>query len=183
MYFYPMYVDDALIRTIAPSKQDRAVYRHAAAAHQRHDAPPDATPRESRRTRKNCSTSMRAAHPESRAPHDVHHRLPRRDRRAVRRDWSSSSTKQRFQHAGVFTYSYEADTPSAKLPDHIDDAVKEARRERVMAAQQEVAFAYNESQVGKTLDVLLDMPVEGRTRRLDRPQLGRRSRRRRRRVS
>ncbi|MBL9094052.1 MAG: 30S ribosomal protein S12 methylthiotransferase RimO, partial [Planctomycetaceae bacterium] len=69
--------------------------------------------------------------------------------------------KHRFQHVGVFTYSYEGDTPSAKLPDHIDDTVKEARRERVMAAQQEVAWAYNESLIGKTLDVLLDMPVEG----------------------
>ncbi len=36
--------------------------------------------------------------------------------------WSQFVQKHRFQHVGVFTYSYEADTPSAKLPDHIDDA-------------------------------------------------------------
>ena len=32
------------------------------------------------------------------------------------------------------------------------------RRDRVMAAQQEIAFAFNESLVGRTLDVLVDAP-------------------------
>ena len=68
---------------------------------------------------------------------------------------------QKFTRAGVFTYSYEADTPSARIPDHIDDAVKEARRERLMTVQQANAFAYNEAQVGRTTTVLLDVPVEG----------------------
>lgn len=69
--------------------------------------------------------------------------------------------EQKFRHAGVFTYSYEADTPSAKLPDHIDEETKNGRRERVMAAQQEVVLQYTKSQIGKKLDVLLDIPVEG----------------------
>jgi ribosomal protein S12 methylthiotransferase len=68
---------------------------------------------------------------------------------------------RKFARAGVFTYSYEGDTPSAKIPDHIDEATKEDRRERLMGVQQANAFAYNESQVGRTLDVLLDVPVEG----------------------
>ena len=67
----------------------------------------------------------------------------------------------RFERAGVFTYSFEADTPSARLPDHLPEDVKEARRERLMAAQQQVAFEWNAAQVGRTLDVLIDRPVPG----------------------
>lgn len=67
--------------------------------------------------------------------------------------------RHRFERAGVFTYSLEPDTPAANLPDHVDEATKEARRERLMALQQQIAFEWNESQVGKTLDVILDQPV------------------------
>ena len=35
MYFYPMYFTDELIDTIAAVEEDRALPRHAAAAHQR----------------------------------------------------------------------------------------------------------------------------------------------------
>jgi ribosomal protein S12 methylthiotransferase len=63
---------------------------------------------------------------------------------------------QRFERLGVFTYSFEADTPSARLPDHCDDAVKESRHERLMSAQQPLAFAWNEAQIGRRHDVLID---------------------------
>jgi ribosomal protein S12 methylthiotransferase len=69
--------------------------------------------------------------------------------------------EQKFNRAGVFTYSYEADTPSARLPDHVDEPEKERRRETLMAVQQANAFAHSESQIGKQLEVLIDMPVEG----------------------
>ncbi len=67
--------------------------------------------------------------------------------------------EQRFERLGVFTYSYEADTPSARLGEHLDEDLKNSRRERLMAAQQEVAFAWNDRQIGKQLDVLIDRPV------------------------
>lgn len=69
--------------------------------------------------------------------------------------------QQRFERLGVFTYSYEADTPSAKLPDHLPEEVKAERRDRLMAVQQELAFDWNEQQVGRKLDVLIDEPIEG----------------------
>jgi ribosomal protein S12 methylthiotransferase len=62
----------------------------------------------------------------------------------------------RFERLGVFPYSYEADTPSARLPGHLDDEVKHERRDAIMAEQQPIAFAFNASLVGRTLDVLLD---------------------------
>src|SRR3954467_1024901 len=62
----------------------------------------------------------------------------------------------RFERLGVFPYSYQRDKPPAKLPGHISEEVKAARRERVMLAQQGIAFAFNRSLVGRTLDVLID---------------------------
>ncbi|HVC93411.1 MAG TPA: 30S ribosomal protein S12 methylthiotransferase RimO [Pirellulales bacterium] len=72
--------------------------------------------------------------------------------------------QQRFERLGVFSYSFEPDTPAAKLPGHCSEEVKESRRERLMAAQQEVAFAWNEAQLGRRLDVLIDRPVPGEQR-------------------
>ena len=69
----------------------------------------------------------------------------------------------KFERLGVFPYSFESDTPAAKLAGHLPAAVALERRDRVMAAQQPIAFAFNQSLVGKTLDVLIDAPApEGR---------------------
>jgi len=69
--------------------------------------------------------------------------------------------QQKFQRLGVFTYSLEHDTPAARLPEHLPEEVKNSRRDRLMAAQQEIAFAWNQSQVGRQTDVLIDRPVPG----------------------
>ena len=66
---------------------------------------------------------------------------------------------QQFERLGVFSYSFEPDTPAARLPDHLPEDVKEARRERLMAVQQEVAFAWNQAQIGRQIDVLIDRGV------------------------
>ena len=67
--------------------------------------------------------------------------------------------KHKFERMGVFTYSLEPDTPAAKLPDHVDEATMNDRRDRLMAVQQEIMFAHNEKQVGTTIDVIIDNPV------------------------
>ncbi len=69
--------------------------------------------------------------------------------------------EQKFERLGVFTYSFEPDTPAAKLSDHLPDEVKEERRDDLMAVQQQVAFEFNDRQLGRQLDVLIDMPVPG----------------------
>jgi len=69
--------------------------------------------------------------------------------------------EQKFERAGVFTYSLEPDTPAAKLPDHVPTEVMDERRERLMAVQQEIAFEWNDQQMGRELDVLIDAPVPG----------------------
>jgi len=70
---------------------------------------------------------------------------------------------QRFQRVGVFTYSVEADTPAARLPGHVPEEVKVQRRNRLMEVQQQIAFQWNQTQIGRTVDVLLDAPVPGQT--------------------
>jgi ribosomal protein S12 methylthiotransferase len=69
--------------------------------------------------------------------------------------------QQRFQRLGVFTYSFEPDTPAARLPDHLPEEVKQQRRDRLMEVQQQIAFEWNAAQVGRTLEVLIDAPVAG----------------------
>jgi ribosomal protein S12 methylthiotransferase len=74
-------------------------------------------------------------------------------------DLLSYVEEARFERLGVFPYSLEPDTPAARLPGHIADEIKAERRDRVMAAQQPVAFEFNESLVGRSLDVLVDGPA------------------------
>jgi len=69
--------------------------------------------------------------------------------------------QQRFERLGVFTYSFEPDTPAAKLPDHLPEEVKEERRDHLMAVQQEIAFEWNDAQIGQPRDILIDSSVPG----------------------
>jgi ribosomal protein S12 methylthiotransferase len=65
----------------------------------------------------------------------------------------------RFDRLGVFSYSFEEATPSAKLPDHVADDVKEKRRETLMLAQQKIMYERNEQLINCRLPVMVDQPV------------------------
>lgn len=64
--------------------------------------------------------------------------------------------RRRFERLGAFAFCSEPGTPAAELDGQVPEVVKQSRRDRLMAAQQEVAFAWNASQVGETLDILID---------------------------
>lgn len=70
-----------------------------------------------------------------------------------------------FDRLGVFTYSREEDTVAAKLPGQVSEDVKEARREEIMALQQEIAFAKSETRIGREMEVMIEgrIPEEGVT--------------------
>ncbi len=72
--------------------------------------------------------------------------------------------RRRFERLGAFAYSEEPGTPAAELASRLPESVRSARRERILAAQQEIAFAWNQSQVGRTLDVLIDRDIPGQPR-------------------
>ena len=64
--------------------------------------------------------------------------------------------EQRFDNLGVFTFSPQAETPAAHLPDQVPPEVREERREELMLLQQEIVLARNEERVGDQIEVLLE---------------------------
>jgi ribosomal protein S12 methylthiotransferase len=67
--------------------------------------------------------------------------------------------RRRFERLGVFAFCNEPGTAAEQLDKQLADEVRYTRRDRLMAAQQEIAFAWNAAQVGRRLDVLIDGPV------------------------
>jgi ribosomal protein S12 methylthiotransferase len=64
--------------------------------------------------------------------------------------------RHEFDHVGVFTFSAEEGTPAFDLPDQLPEEVKQERRDRIMAAQQEISFKNNQLEIGKIVDVLIE---------------------------
>jgi ribosomal protein S12 methylthiotransferase len=64
----------------------------------------------------------------------------------------------RFERVGVFPYSFEPGTPATRLDGHLPEEVKLNRRNRLMEAQQQIAFEWGRRQIGKELEVLIDGP-------------------------
>lgn len=64
-----------------------------------------------------------------------------------------------FDRLGVFPYSQEEDTPAARMPDQIETAVKETRRDELMELQQAIAFEKAEGMIGQVLTVMVEGKV------------------------
>ncbi len=59
----------------------------------------------------------------------------------------------KLEHVGIFAYSKEEDTPSAKIKGHLPARVK-AKRVRILGKLNEQnVIAYNKEQIGKTVEV------------------------------
>ena len=61
-----------------------------------------------------------------------------------------------FDRLGAFTFSPEDDTPAAEMPDQIDEAIKEARLDRLMRAQQAISLKRNELRLDAVEKVLIE---------------------------
>lgn len=61
-----------------------------------------------------------------------------------------------FDRVGAFQYSYELGTPSAALPNQVDDAIKQERYERLMELQSGISLKKNQALVGRTLNMLVE---------------------------
>jgi len=159
MYFYPMYIDDELIGTIAGSRRivpylDMPL-QHASDAMLRRMA--------RRVTRTETETllgKLRAQIPGLTLRTTFLTGFPGETEDDFEQ-LLAFVREQRFERMGVFTYSLEPDTPAALLPGRVPAEVMEERRGRLMELQQEIAFEWNERQIGRTLEVILDQPVEG----------------------
>ncbi len=62
----------------------------------------------------------------------------------------------RFERLGCFAYSPEEGTVAAEMPNQVPEKVKQRRRDIVMQSQERIADEYNEAQIGKTVDVLVE---------------------------
>ncbi len=62
----------------------------------------------------------------------------------------------KFEHAGVFPYSREEDTPAYDLPDQIEEQVKQDRADLLMQEQLEINAERNRGMIGKVLTVLCE---------------------------
>jgi ribosomal protein S12 methylthiotransferase len=66
----------------------------------------------------------------------------------------------RFDHLGVFTYSDAEDLPSHRLPEHVDQAVAQARYDALMARQKQISADNLSTMIGITLPVLIEASSE-----------------------
>ena len=64
-----------------------------------------------------------------------------------------------FDRLGVFTYSPEEDTPAARMPNQIDEEVKEERQAELMELQQDIAFDNAQDMVGREVLVMVEGKV------------------------
>jgi ribosomal protein S12 methylthiotransferase len=64
--------------------------------------------------------------------------------------------RHEFDHVGVFTFSAEEGTPAYSLPNQVDQAVMDARRDALMQVQQPISMKLNRAQIGKVVDVLVE---------------------------
>ena len=67
----------------------------------------------------------------------------------------------RFDRLGVFKYSHEEDTPAYILEDDVSDELKTERANQLMAIQQDISLANNESKIGQSFKVLFDRKEDG----------------------
>lgn len=158
MYFYPMYIDDRLIDTIAGS--DKIVpYIDMPLQHINGDmlrkmsrrVTPDGTREIVSKLRERIDdlvlrTTFIVGFPGETDEHFS--------------ELVDFVQEARFERLGVFTYSLEPDTPAARIPGHLTDSVKLQRQQTLMKVQQDLAFGWCKSQSGNFLDVLVDKVVD-----------------------
>ncbi len=157
MYLYPMYVTDELVELVAGS--ERIVpYLDLPLQHASDTMLRRMQRRVGRRETEDLLARLREAIPNLVLRTTLISGFPG-ETDADFEELSEFIRQQRFERLGVFAYSLEPDTPAARLPDHVPEEVKEERRDRLMAEQQEIAFAWNDAQVGRQLEVLVDAAV------------------------
>ena len=159
MYFYPMYVSDELIDAIAASKRI-VPYLDMPLQHASDHMLKPMQRRVNRADTESLLAKLRERIPGLTMRTTFITGFPG-ETEADFNELVEFTRAQKFERMGVFTYSLEPDTPAAKLPDHVPEAVMNERRERLMAEQQQIAFAWNNTQLGRQMDVILDSAVPG----------------------
>lgn len=69
--------------------------------------------------------------------------------------------EMKFDRLGVFAYSREEGTPADRLPNHIEDHIKQNRKNLVMQTQQEVSESNLRNRIGTTLEAIVEKNTNG----------------------
>ncbi len=67
--------------------------------------------------------------------------------------------KQKFGRLGVFSYSQQEGTPSAKMKDQIEEEVKETRKNAILELQQGISYETNGNYFGKSIEVVIEEKI------------------------
>jgi ribosomal protein S12 methylthiotransferase len=157
MYFYPMYIDQHLIETIAGSPKilpyidlplqhinDRLLRRMAR--------------RVTRAQTESLLELLRSRIPGLALRTTLITGFPGETAEAYE-ELCEFVQQQRFERLGVFPYSLEDNTPSASLDDHVPSEIRQERRDRLMRIQQQIVIEHNQALIGQTRRVIVDRPV------------------------
>ena len=157
MYFYPMYVDERLVKTIADSRRI-VPYVDIPLQHINDTMLKRMSRRVNRRQTNEIISLLRNGIPDLAIRTTFITGFPGETEEQVD-ELGQFIAEQAFEHVGVFTYSLEPDTPAAKLDGHVSEEVKEDRRARLMQIQQDNVFARTESMIGRQVEVIIDRQV------------------------
>ncbi len=61
-----------------------------------------------------------------------------------------------FDNVGAFKFSPQATSPAAKLPDPVEEEIKQQRYDAVMSLQQKISLKKNRALIGRELDVIVE---------------------------
>ena len=157
MYFYPMYIDDRLIQTLAQSKRI-VPYLDMPLQHINDQMLRRMSRRVTRsqteellgKLRENISDLVLRTTFITGFPGETDEQFE---------ELVEFVREQRFERMGVFNYSLEPDTPAARLDNPIPFEIMEQRREELMQVQQQISFEWNQQQQGRQMEVILDAPI------------------------
>lgn len=158
MYFYPMYIEDRLIEVIANAKRILP-YIDIPLQHINNTMLKRMSRRVTQEQTYELVKKLRAGIPNLVLRTTMIAGFPGETEEQFE-DLEDFVAELRFERLGVFAYSIEPDTPAAKLDDHLPERIKKERRNRLMAIQQQNAFAWCEEQIGKRLTIIIDKVVD-----------------------
>jgi ribosomal protein S12 methylthiotransferase len=158
MYFYPMYIDDYLLNTIADSPKILP-YIDMPLQHISGDMLRRMSRRVTPESTRQLISKMRERIDDLVLRTTFITGFPGETDQHVD-ELAQFIEEFQFERLGIFTYSLEPDTPAAKLPNHLTDEVKLQRQERLMEIQQRIAFQWAKKQVGKAIEVIVDKALD-----------------------
>ena len=157
MYFYPMYIDDRLIQTLAQSKRI-VPYLDMPLQHINDQMLRRMSRRVTRSKTEELLGKLRGNIPDLVLRTTFITGFPGETDEQFE-ELVEFVREQRFERMGVFNYSLEPDTPAARLDNPIPFEIMEQRREELMQVQQQISFEWNQQQQGRQMEVILDAPI------------------------